>query len=108
MSIWPYVKLPIQLFIKCVETGEVRMKWDWLLLDGNEMATWIWREGNYSCDCNRIMDFGKANGEKRTKAWDILCSSGKYQVVLLSEGGDEIYSEFELAQNCHKEETDND
>ena len=89
--------------IKCAATGEVRRYeceniWD---TDAGAVHTYIWREGNYSCDCNRALFFAQAfPGNAREKdaamdAADAECGSGGYLVNLENPKTSEIiYKEF--------------
>ena len=44
-----------------------------------ENWVWMWTEGNYSCDCNRELEFRRALGE--TPEWDdVECSEGRFSV----------------------------
>jgi hypothetical protein len=52
-----------------------------------EFADFIWREGNYSCDCNRADFFAEAKRE--TEEVDHPCGHGRYvveKIVRLSDG----------------------
>jgi hypothetical protein len=64
-------------------TGEVRLyKTDELLEDGSPHPnTFIWEEGNYSCDCNRALFFGYALNQQ----WEDIdhpCGEGGFSVAL--------------------------
>jgi hypothetical protein len=52
---------------------------------------YIWREGNFSCDCNRILFFGGFE----EKYYHDDCSEGRYRIVSLvdDETGTLLYSE---------------
>lgn len=71
------------------ETGEVRK----YITDGyyfdheDEISTFIWEDGSYSCDCNRSIFFGDEKTEE--------CSDGKYSVnIEILDSGEVIYTEF--------------
>jgi len=52
----------------------------------------IWKDGNFSCDCNRHLFFQRAIGEEES---DIECSEGKYSVNLRNpRTGMYFYKEF--------------
>lgn len=46
-------------------------------------STWIWTEGNYSCDCNRGIFFGEPE--------DVDCGDGAYAVQLRNAKTGEVY-----------------
>jgi hypothetical protein len=51
--------------IRDTATGEERdcpMRFDWFKPDGGDDEFW-WTEGNFSCDCNRELEFRRAAGE---------------------------------------------
>src|SRR5689334_15778879 len=53
-----------------------------------EFADFIWREGNFSCDCNRSLFFRLAKGED-VDTMDATCGDGRYvveQIVRVSNG----------------------
>ena len=66
-----------------------------ILMDGDdEPSSYIWEDGNYSCDCNRRLFFARAAGED--EAWDRACSDGLYSVrVRNKKSGRVFYSEFD-------------
>ena len=84
--------IKILVKIKNNQTGEVKNYptegiWD----EVNEHAsTWIWEEGNFSCDCNRDIFF---NGLPFSD--DHECGEGKYSVNIYNpKNGELLYSEF--------------
>lgn len=64
-------------------------------------ALFQWRENNWSCDCNRIMDFERAKGtpenvidEMPLVATGMCISEGRYRCVYMKNpDGETIYSE---------------
>lgn len=81
--------------IKDKETGEIREYAD----DGlwneerKEPATFIWEEGNYSCDCNRGLFFARAKNEEDL---DCPCVGDRFDVNLENpKNGEIFYREFE-------------
>jgi hypothetical protein len=77
-------------------TGEVREhRSDEILDDGEETPnTYMWEEGNYSCDCNRRLFFERANGEDEDI--DSQCTGGKFSVRLRNaKTGKIYYDEFD-------------
>jgi hypothetical protein len=58
------------------ETGEKRLaersdEWD-------DLALYMWTDGNFGCDCNRAMFFADAGGEEDC---DIGCGETRYTVT---------------------------
>ena len=77
-------------------TGVVReYQNDDILTDGDaEPSSYIWEDGNYSCDCNRRLFFARAAGEDEDL--DSECSDGLYSVrVRNKKSGRVFYSEFD-------------
>lgn len=63
--------------------------------DGSEF---YWSEGNYSCDCNRELEWREAHGLERFPENDTnFCKGdGKYTVLSIKlPDGTEVYSEQE-------------
>jgi len=55
--------------------------------------TWIWEEGNYSCDCNREIFFERAAG---FEVEEVECSHFKYSIKLEDpKTGNIFYNEFD-------------
>lgn len=89
-----FVKIIAQ--IKNNETQEIReYETDELMLEGEDTPhTFIWEDGNYSCDCNRTLFFLRAKDEEEPE--DPPCSEGKYSVRLLNaKDRQPYYSEFD-------------
>lgn len=58
--------------------------------DGEEQpSTYIWDDGLYGCDCNRLLLFQQANGE--LEDWGDHCGSDKYAVNLENPATGRIY-----------------
>ena len=80
------------------ETKEIREHEDEVWWDYNEPyedfpSDFIWRDGNYSCDCNRHLFFQRAKGENED---DAECGEEKYSVNLKNpKNGEIIYREYE-------------
>jgi hypothetical protein len=68
--------------IKKMDTGEIR---DHNFEEDDELCFWSWREGNFSCDCNRAILFDDS---------DIPCSDGKYLVNIYGPDGKCMYREY--------------
>lgn len=78
--------------VRVFETSEI-------LCDGEVEPNPVnWTEGNFSCDCNRILFFGYAAGETfgETESHDGCAGEGAYSVRLRNpKTGRVYYSEFE-------------
>jgi hypothetical protein len=74
------------VLIEKVETG-VRL---WYA-DGEEHSAtlFMWEDGNYSCDCNRSLFFGRVNGEAESDIIEADCGDDReYKVIcILREDG---------------------
>ena len=70
-------------------TGEIRDYETEGLLDceyESKLSTFIWSDGNFSCDCNRSNFFGE----------DEDCSDGKYSINIVNpKNGEIVYQEYE-------------
>jgi len=80
--------------IKNNETQEIRI----VLMDVEWMDSsyYWWNEGNYSCDCNRHLEFERVKDPNYDISNEELkCSEGKYAV---------LYFEFEDGQKMKFEE----
>lgn len=75
-----------------VETGEIR---EYLYYQemSEETAAYVWRDGNYSCDCNREIFFERAIGEGTLD--DIECSEGRFELLKLTIDSREIKEALE-------------
>lgn len=61
--------------------------------DGEHLHTYIWEEGNYSCDCNRYLFYQRAHGEEERDE-DCTCGDGGYVVWIVNPAtGDIVYDE---------------
>lgn len=88
------VMVPIRVQMLNTETGERRTFEDELYTTPDYDGLFIWDEGNYGCDCNRHLFFGRAAG---IEPHDGVCGQGKYvveSIVRLSDG-ELLYSEPE-------------
>lgn len=84
--------------IQRVADGEVRVEEDHhgLLNEDGSLASFIWSDGNYSCDCNRYLFFCWAADEEEMDFEDIQCSDGLYRVNIYNPvDGVCHYREFE-------------
>ena len=85
---WANIKTePCTLFIRNNATGEIRaLAWEW---PGAEVGEYVWRGGNFGCNCNRAMFFADAAGEDEP---DVECGDGAFS-VRLSANGIELYAD---------------
>jgi hypothetical protein len=74
-------------------TGEIReYETHEILTNGDEFpSVFNWAENNYSCDCNRLLFFNRANGEERDEDWDVECTDGKFSVNLKNKKDNKVY-----------------
>jgi hypothetical protein len=87
-------KVDALFHIRKNDTGEIRIYKDDLYLDDDGSPnTFIWVDGNFSCDCNRSLFFARANDEDEDEAWELGCSDTDYSVNIVVEGK-LIYNEF--------------
>lgn len=70
-----------------------------VLIDGVEHPeTFIWEEGNFSCDCNRAAFWGLVDEETE-------CGEGKFSVNLQNpDTGEFYYKEFQVEKEAGKDE----
>lgn len=83
--------------IKHIPTGEIRQldsRWtDYIVLVDGKPSTYIWSEGNYSCDCNRHLSFNPAPCEPHE------CGHSEYSVEIRNAVDNTIiYTEWEPTQ----------
>jgi hypothetical protein len=79
-------------------TGEVRRANDEAILneETGEPSTYIWSDGNFSCDCNRQLFFWRAGGEDDTR--EHQCGHERFSVRLINpETGRVFYDEFDCS-----------
>jgi hypothetical protein len=70
------------------ETGESRVcvrsgAWD-------DVADYLWRDGNYACDCNRALFFARAGGEEDP---EVKCGTSLFTVTKVEYEGEIVYLE---------------
>ena len=85
----------VVIYIKNNYTNRTR-KFPYILLEDPDITgyptTWIWSEGNFSCDCNRQLFFNRANNEEEEQC---PCGEGKFSVNIINpENGEYLYKEF--------------
>lgn len=80
------------VLIRKNETGEVRVyKYELDRDEDGSFNTYIWEEGNYACDCNRMLFFARVNGEEED--WESPCSDYKYSIEIFVDE-ELIYSDL--------------
>ncbi len=81
-----------------VATGETRIHVDpWHDMyeyePGGQFRSFMWEEGNYSCDCNRHLFFERAVGNEPDWDTNLRCNTSKtdrkYRVVKITVTGDD-------------------
>ncbi len=72
-------------------TGEIRLyESDEILSDGDTVPNpYIWEEGNYACDCNRMAFFARVKGDASAEI--IACGGSRFAVNLENPVTREIY-----------------
>ena len=78
----------VRIFIKNTHTGETREYKDHGL---NFFGSFIWEEGNYSCDCNRSLFFDRAAG--CPSGGDRTCGEEKFRVRIEDTDGRLLYED---------------
>lgn len=96
----PYRWFPADVYLLDTTTGERRVYESWQIepdADGYGGCEFMFKEGNYSCDCNRELFFKRAGGED-PDVGSVECGERRYRVekivnvetkmVVYQEGGD--------------------
>ena len=80
----------IDVYLRRNSDGLVRVyHTDGLLEDDNDtLATYIWEEGNYVCDCNRYLFFQRAIDAPEQD--DPPCSRDKYDIWIVNPATNEV------------------
>jgi len=81
--------------IKDLSSGETRFSTS-DLIEGDEKgipSLYIYQDGNFSCDCNRGLFFGRSVGIEPDE--ETCCGDDRYSLNVYSIGGEIIYKEFE-------------
>lgn len=88
--------------IRCNGTGEVR-EYDmtaWLEPDAEAPSDFIWADGNFACDCNRKIFFGRAIGFEYEDE-DTPCGDSAYSVQMVNPADGSVwYDEFAANPNA--------
>lgn len=64
-------------------TGKERTFQDDTPRPWDETSDFIWREGNFACDCNRYTFWLEAAGEEQPD--DVPCGDGRFQIVHIKD-----------------------
>lgn len=74
-------------------TGEVvEFENEGILKNDEEFPSiFIWKEGNFACDCNRRIFFKTAKNELTDDIFDMECSDGEFSVNLKNKLNNYIY-----------------
>ena len=85
---------PIVAIITDTTTGEVAWYFETGNFEPDENGfddTYLWSEGNWSCDCNRSIMFHAARGSD--DSCDRPCGSGRYRVKIVGLDGTVLYED---------------
>lgn len=75
------------------QTGEIREyinNYELLEVGDSTPSDFMWRDGNYSCDCNRALFFLRAGGEDDSKD-ETPCGDGTYSVRVRNKLNGNVY-----------------
>lgn len=72
-----------------IKTGEIRI-YDMPDCKDEDANTFIWEEGNFSCDCNRGIFFDRATGEEKDDS-DYPCGDDSYAVLSVKKTTGEVF-----------------
>ena len=84
----------LRVTLKDATTGEIQTYPD------TDIGVWGWTEGNWSCDCNRVLAF-----YKEIPDWDSPCE-GKRYIVVAAQGDLEGMAEEDFISECNREYCD--
>jgi hypothetical protein len=89
------VEIPVEVTIRKVKTGEVRVYKTTEYLDNGVWCDFNWSESNYACDCNRELFFKRAAGQN-TQFSIRSCTHGRYIVesIVRTDTGEKLYTEL--------------
>lgn len=91
-----HIRVPCSAMIRNNATGEIRSTpTDLWVPNGSteDPDCFIWRDGNYSCDCNRRVFFDRVNGIESLHT--AKCGNGAYSVCITRQDNQRIiYAEF--------------
>lgn len=86
----------IEVYIRLVDTGEVRRFREVQRVGPAGWSDYIWSEGNYACDCNRFMFFERAVGNEPHPG-ESRCGDDRFCIdrIVRVDTGMLLYSESE-------------
>lgn len=99
MRAMPQAIMMVEVLILDTNTGEMAdfsTKWyDPEAEDALDNLIFLWSEGNYSCDCNRALFYGRARGVSEEDLEELSqCGDGRYKVLSIKRpSGEVLYSE---------------
>ena len=67
--------------IQDTQTNETRQHQDAYDWNDESHMLFMFRDGNYSCDCNRELFFQRAAGEAETDLDAVVCGEGRYVIA---------------------------
>ena len=77
--------------IQDTQTNEARKYRDDFDWEDEGHMLFMFRDGNYSCDCNRELFFQRAAGEPETDLDEVSCGDGRYVIArALREDGSSV------------------
>lgn len=88
----------LQVILRNNDTKELRLyeHEDFDAMDGREFNDYIWREGNYGCDCNRELFWERAieMPEEQVQTLHVAnCNDGGYTIMAIFRKGRQVYGE---------------
>lgn len=86
----------IEVHLRDTRTGETRTHRTEGIVDSDgTLATYIWEDGNFACDCNRYLFFQQAGGAE-TREEDEVCGHERFDVWIVNPAtGETVYDERE-------------
>lgn len=92
------LETPVVVSIRLNETGEIRQHSTSVMnYENGSPCTYMWEEGNFSCDCNRGIfwwEAGEDENEVEPELEELCCGDTKYSVSIATTDGTIIYNEF--------------
>lgn len=77
--------------IQKTATGEIRQCEDSLGVNEDHVSTFMWEDGNYSCDCNRYLFFQREKDEEMEE--DYPCGDSAYSVRIRNPHAGTVFYE---------------
>lgn len=90
-----YMIVEAYAVIRDNDTGELRVYQteELMLQEETQPRTFIWKDGNYACDCNRRLFFKRSHQEETEtdSDYEYECTGGLYSVNLYNKRDNKIY-----------------